>query len=349
MKKSLIALAVLAASGAAMAQSSVTLYGRLDVGLNITSNEVESANPALVQASNDQTKIDSSMMNSTFWGLKGSEDLGGGLKANFDLQAGFAVDTGSPAVGSTSLFERRAVVGLSGGFGAVNLGRQYTAYDTLRAATNNLQDANLATTNNVWKTGAPGYANRISNSIRYDSANYSGFRAAVSYGFGENDNLGTNLGDATDNLAVALVYAAGPLGLGVAYQQEKLAQTNAAINQDELKNLLFAGYYDFGMVKLTGGYNMAETDTRDDDEWQIGVSAPLGASADVAFGYSDVSSSGTGGDLDGQGWSMVGRYNMSKRTTLYAGYAYTEVESIASGSIKQTNDSNFALGVRHTF
>ena len=116
--------------------------------------------------------------------------------------------------------------------------------------------------------------------------------------------------------------------------------------------MLFGASYDFGMAKLTGSYNMAENDTREDDEWQIGVSAPLGANADISFGYADSSSSGAGkADLDSTGWSVVGRYNLSKRTTLYAGYASTEVEN-ASGTkpgINQVNNSNFALGVRHTF
>lgn len=346
MKKSLIALAVLAASGAAMAQSSVTLYGRLDVGFNFTDKETEGANPV---ASEDQMKIDSSMLNTTYWGLKGSEDLGGGLKANFDFQDQFSVDTGAAR---NTLFERRAIVGFSGGFGAVNLGRQYTAYDDIRAASNNLWDSNLAQTGVVWTGGVADYQNRISNSVRYDSPSYSGFKGAISYGFGENDQSGGNLGDATDNLAVALAYAAGPLAVGFAYQQEKLVQTNALINQDENKYMLFGASYDFGMAKLTGSYNIAENDKREDDEWQLGVSAPLGANADIALGYSSSNSTGTGlAELDASGWSVATRYNLSKRTTLYAGYASTEVEN-ASGTkpgVNQVNNSNFALGVRHTF
>ena len=76
---------------------------------------------------------------------------------------------------------------------------------------------------------------------------------------GENDQSGGNLGDATDNLSVHVKYAAGPLLVGVAYQQEKLAQTNALINQDENNYLLFGASYDFGMAKLTGSYNKPRT------------------------------------------------------------------------------------------
>ncbi|MCJ7800409.1 MAG: porin, partial [Polaromonas sp.] len=104
MKKSLIALAVLAASGAAMAQSSVTLYGRLDASLAQSKTEVTG------QADVKQTGINSNNLNTTFWGLKGSEDLGGGLRANFGLESGFNMDNGA-ATGT--LFERKAIVGVS--------------------------------------------------------------------------------------------------------------------------------------------------------------------------------------------------------------------------------------------
>lgn len=347
MKKSLIALAVLAASGAAMAQSSVTLFGRLDVGFNFTETETVGTNPV---ASNDQVKIDSSSLNTTFWGIKGSEDLGGGLKANFELQSQFGVDTGTA---SGTLFERYATVGFSGGFGKVNLGRQYTAYDALRGATNNSFDSNLSKTGAVWATGVNDYSLRIANSIRYDSASFGGFSGAVAYGFGENDSLGTNLGDATDSASVHVKYAAGPLVAGIAYQVEKQAQTNPLVSQDENKYLLIAGSYNFGMFALTGGYNQAENDTRSDDEWQVGVSAPLGANADVALGYAESSSEGAGLDsLDGSGWTLVGRYNLSKRTTLYAGYASSEVQKDVAGSLNSKNEvqsSNLAIGVRHLF
>lgn len=349
MKKSLIALAVLAASGAAMAQSSVTLYGRLDASIGKTTTETTGAAPV---AETDQTGINSSALNTTFWGLKGTEDLGGGLKANFKLESGFAIDTG---VGNTGIFERTATVGLAGGFGAVNLGRQYTAYDTLRGATNNVWDSNFSTTGTVWKTGVPDYSNRISNSVRYDTPNFGGISGAVAYGFGENDNSGTNLGDATDNMSVHIKYAAGPLLVGVAYQLEKQAQTNPAVNQDENKYLLAGASYDLGMAKLVGSYNRAENDTRSDDEWQAGVSVPFGAFT-VAAGYSQSTSEGSGlADLDGKGYTLVGTYDLSKRTSLYAGYKYAEVESYSAaaaavnGGISSTEASQYAVGVRHTF
>jgi predicted porin len=329
MKKSLIALAVLAASGAAMAQSSVTLYGRLDASIGRTTTE--STGTAKVS----QTVLDQSQLNTTFWGLKGTEDLGGGLTANFKLESGFEMDTGK-ATGT--LFERTATVGFAGGFGAVNLGRQYTAYDSLRGATNNVWDSNLATTGAVWKAiGVTDYTNRINNSVRYDSPVYSGFSGAVAYGFGENKTATT---DATDNVSVHVKYAAGPLLVGYAHQEEKLA--TAATNKYDL----FGASYDFGVAKLTGSYNQAKNGTLKDKEYQIGVSAPFGAFT-VAAGYSKAKTdNGAAADLDGTGYTLVGTYDLSKRTTLYVGYKATDVDTSATTT---TEASTFAAGVRHTF
>jgi predicted porin len=352
MKKSLIALAVLAASGAAMAQSSVTLYGRLDASVGQTTEDKTSAG---VVTENDQTRIDQSQLNTTFWGLKGTEDLGGGLTANFKLESGFALDTG---VGNTGLFERTATVGLAGGFGAVNLGRQYTAYDSLRGATNNVWDSNLATTGTVWKTGVTDYTNRISNSVRYDSPVFSGISGSVAYGFGE-DKTATL--DASESISLHIKYVAGPLLVGYAHQEEKL-QNGTLAKTDPITGVITPGAaatatytnkydllgasYDFGVAKLTGSYNQAKDSNTKDKEYQVGVSAPFGAFT-VAAGYSKATSEEAGrADLDGEGYTLVGTYDLSKRTTLYVGYKSTEVEASATA---KTEASTFAAGVRHTF
>lgn len=336
MKKSLIALAVLAASGAAMAQSTVTLYGRLDASL--AQKKTEKTGAAEVK----QTGIDSSNLNTTFWGLKGSEDLGGGLRANFGLESGFAIDTG---VGNTGLFERKAIVGLSGAFGSVDLGRNYTAYDALRGATNNMYDSNLATTGDVWNTGIKDYSNRTSNSIIYNSPSFGGFSGAVAYGFGENKQVAPNVGDATDIASLHIKYANGPLLVGYAYQEEKQSQVVGTPSDKNKYNLIGASY-NFGMAKLVGSYNQAKNNTLKDKEYQVGVSVPFGAAA-VAVGYSRSKSEGFNANNKGTGASIVGTYDLSKRTTAYAGYEQAKVETF-NGTIT-TKTSNVAAGIRHTF
>lgn len=335
MKKTLIALAVLAASSAAMAQSSVTLYGRLDAGLGQTKTTINGVGEK-------QVGINSSNLNTTYWGLKGSEDLGGGLRANFNLQSRFALDTGAV---SGDMFSRLAIVGLSGAFGSVDLGRNYTAYDTLRSATNNVFDSNFATNSAVWGNGIADYSLRTSNSVTYTSPNFSGFSGAVGYAFGENKNVATNVnGSATDTASLHIKYANGPLLVGYAYQEEK--QLAVANVQDKNKYNLIGATYDLGVAKIVGSYNTAKNNTLKDKEYSVGVSAPFGA-ATVAAGYSSSKSEGFNANNKGTGYSLVGTYDLSKRTTLYVGYMQSKTQTV-NGSI-ETKATNVATGIRHTF
>lgn len=125
MKKSLIALAVLAASGAAMAQSSVTLYGIADVWVGRTSVTTAAG------VKTNTSVLQSGGLGGSRLGFKGTEDLGGGLKAVFALEQGVAVDTGA---GGT--FNRQSYVGLAGGFGQVTFGNTWTAMDDVLGASN---------------------------------------------------------------------------------------------------------------------------------------------------------------------------------------------------------------------
>ena len=336
MKKSLIALAVLASSGAAMAQSSVTLYGLVDAYVGHTSTTTTTyVGTVGTSVKTNQNVVNSSGANNSRWGLKGTEDLGNGLKANFVLESGFATDDGT-AVGAQ--FGRQAFVGLSGDFGAVSLGRQYTAYFALYTATNNLYDTNLATTSAVWGRGIAKHSDRASNSIAYTSPVFSGVSGAVVIGLGEDKAPGVPV---SQNNSLHIKYANGPVLAGYAYQEEK---TGAATN----KYNLLAGSYDFGVAKLTAGFNMAKNNTLKDKEYQVGVSAPFGA-ATVAAGYSYSKSEVTATSVTSkaQGLSLLGTYSLSKRTTLYAGLNATNFKN---GAGNTTNKSSVvAAGVRHTF
>ncbi len=333
MKKNLIALAVLAAAGAASAQSSVTLYGRVDAGL-VSAKAVDAAGVSLTQ-----TKLDSNVLNNSLWGFKGTEDLGNGLKANFVLEAGMNMDDGTASTykvngKDVTGFNRKATVGLSGGFGSVELGRNYTAYDTLRGATNNTADTNMAVTNNVWAVGGD-YANRTDNSIRFDSNTYSGFSGAVAYAFGENKAPGL---DSTDTLSLHVKYANGPLLVGYAHQA-----LQAATGADTKYNLV-AGSYDFGVAKLSAGYNKGERAGSEDQEYQVGVSAPFGATT-VYFGYANGKQENNAGVTleERSGFNLAATYALSKRTTAYAGYKSYELKN------SKVENTVYGVGVRHVF
>lgn len=347
MKKTLVALAVLAASGAAMAQSTVTLYGVADTWFGQTETGVGAAKVK-------QTVIETNGMNSSRWGLKGAEDLGGGLKAVFQIESGFNIDTGAQT-DAASLFNRQAFVGLAGGFGSVTAGRQYTAYDALRGATNNTYDsAGFTTTGTVWGFGAVAdYASRVNNSVAYTSADFGGFSGAAVVGLGENKGPGVGGADidANQNLSLHVKYAKGPVLVGYAYQEQKAqngATTALSTGTNSTKYNLIAGSYDFGVVKLNAGYNTAKVNDNSDKEYQLGLSAPIGTSANVAIGYTKSKGEVAGATTsNGKGYSVVGYYDLSKRTRLYAGASKAIADNNAGVDTAQT--TKVGMGVRHNF
>ena len=209
-KLTLVAGAVLAlvSTTSALAQSSVTLYGIVDAAFVYTTKQ--SAVPAAPPVTNPVTPptprgasvgstaaIDGGQLATSRWGMRGSEDLGGGLKANFQLEGTIANDIGAGGSGTASLFDRAATVGVSGGFGAVTLGRQNAlAVDAMGAVDPigfsqpgiNPNVAFSALNNSI----ATGYGTnngatslRQNNSIRYALPTMSGFSGAAMYGFGE--------------------------------------------------------------------------------------------------------------------------------------------------------------------
>ena len=365
MKKTLIAFAALSAiAGVAQAQSSVTLYGLVDAYIGQTSREVDSTIAGASVAKLKQNVVNGSGQNNSRWGMRGTEDLGGGMKALFVLEGGFQPDTGASATISNqggSLFGRQAWVGLSSGFGTVGLGRQYPAYDDLRGATNMIYDSNFATTGTVWGTGLQDYQSRSSNAIKYVSPDFAGFSGTVSYGMGENKTATT---DAENVASIYIKYANGPLLVGFAHQREKQVASTAnslfaslapvTVNSTRKYNLLGASY-DFGVAKITAQYNQAKGETSatasaSDKEVNVGVSVPFGAAA-IAAGFSRAKSDGSGagnaGSNKGTGVSLLGTYALSKRTNLYTGFLVTKVET--ANAATETKASTFGLGVKHLF
>ena len=366
MKKSLVALSVLAASGAVMAQSTVSLYGIADAFVGsrqITGISLSGGN--MVTLEQRQSVLDSSGLNSSRWGLKGTEDLGGGLKANFVLESGFDISNGAS---TGTLFGRQAFVGLSSDLGALSLGRQYGAYENVRSAFLSAQGNSPAfdatngvpltqtlakyAVNGAFTFGSPsvatdintaavggrigawaGYQARIDNSIRYETPNISGFQAAVVYGFGENKNVPANT-PATKNASFSLTYINGPIALGLAHQDDELAK------DFHLKNTAIGGNYDLGLAKIFLAYNQAKyTGLAKQNEWSVGVRAPLGATTLVAqYARSN------GDDLGkSQSLGLSAEYSLSKRTTAYAAFNQTNAyQNLVKNNV-------YGLGVRHTF
>ncbi|MEI6002149.1 porin [Paraburkholderia bengalensis] len=243
MKKSLLALAALGAfAGAAHAQSSVTLYGIIDEGFNYTSNVQTAGTPR--RSGNHLYNLSSGVLQGSRWGLRGAEDLGGGLKAVFVLEGGFDVNSGALGQGG-DLFGRQAYVGLSSQFGTVTMGRQYDSVvdyvgpleagdqwgGYIAAHPNDLDNFNNA--------------NRVNNAIKFTSANYAGLT------FGGMYSVGGVAGATGKNqiYSVGAGYNNGPLVLGVGYLNVRDPNTSFWGNQP---NASATGGNNIGNATLTG-------------------------------------------------------------------------------------------------
>lgn len=328
MKHSLIALACLACAGSALAQSSVTLYGRID-----TSAGFEKIDGAKT------TRLSSGQLSTSRLGLRGAEDLGGGLAANFNLEGTLGSDTG--AVGSASgFFDRQSWVGLSGGFGSFKAGRTDTAFDDIRdlSVVNNLWDSEFSPTKIAYRAGVGDYSSRAVNMVRYDTPRIGGFSAGVSHALDESSDQERDLN------AVNLRWRGGALDVGVAFQQQK----HEAAPASDREYLALSASYKADAWKLSGGYQRARdgADTTD-DEYTVGVAVPFGA-FELSAGHA-WSKSETSGDTSAKGraFAVGGTYALSKRTRLYAALLDGEIEDGAGATV--TDRRLFAVGVRHDF
>ncbi|MGC4364961.1 porin [Hydrogenophaga sp. R2] len=354
--KQLIAVAAMALSGAAMAQSSVTVYGRLDasIGSAKVGNITNGAGPANV------TQMFSNNITTSRLGFRGTEDLGGGLSALFIIETGFSPD----APGQTVLGDRAAVVGLSGGFGTIKLGRHDTSFDDIRdlMVSSNLWDSgNLASTETVLSTGATttngvgglrDYGDRANNQVRYESPSFSGLTFGVSYGFDEEASPVKK-----DVVAYNLRYKAGNLDVGVAYQENSQAGFNATtpansyLITDDLKYTTVAAAYNFGLFRVSGGWNQAKevnvaTPVKA-NTYTVGVNVPVEA-WDFSVGYSTAKAKRAGAAFEkGSAFSVGATYSLSKRTRAYAALTNGDIKDAAGTKIRQRDI--YALGLIHTF
>jgi GBP family porin len=357
MKKTLLALAVLGSfSGIASAQSSVSVYGIVDAGIV---NERGGAAGSV-------TKLTSGVGSASRLGFRGTEDLGGGLSANFVLESGFRLDTGELDNSSNRLFNRQSFVGLKGGFGAVNMGRQYTPYYlTLSSVADPFGAGYAGSAKNLFP--AVGNNTRTDNAITYSSPNVAGFTGDLSYSLGE--QAGSN--SAGRQFGAAVGYANGPLNVRLAYNNKNTDVVAPTASNNISTNTLLAANYDFRVAKAFLAYGLdkgpvsaqlpnttnpfggtAATASTDSRDILVGVSVPFGASTVLASYIRKDDKTALNQDADQ--WAIGYTYAMSKRTSLYSSYAriknkngagYTVGNNTEAGS----GDKAFNLGVRHSF
>jgi len=303
MKKTLIALAAVAVSSAAMAQ--VTLSGRIDAA--VTSETVTAANGTT-------SSVGTQLANGTVTGSRltfaGTEDLGGGLKAVFAFEQRFSIDTGTDA----GAYLGNAFVGLSGGFGTVHMGRTYTAFN------DDLGQSSTAGDTGFTPNLMPAFSSRGANTIKYVSPTMSGVSLTASTSLKESKAAGTK-----DINAVMLSYGAGPLQLALAQQTEAAG---------DVTNISAA--YDLGMARISIGSGSLDGANSGNDStgMTFGVTIPMGAMS-VSLGYeSGETETNAGAKVsESSGFGVYANYAMSKRTSVYAGYKNATTENAAGAKI----------------
>lgn len=370
-KSSLLLLAAgLTSAGAAFAQTNVTIYGIVDTSVHYLSNA--NANGS------SNIRLDNGAIANSRIGFKGTEDLGGGLKAMFQLENGFSSDTGA-AMQNGALFGRQSWVGLQGGFGKVRVGKQNTPlFDLLGDHFDPLTVANYAS--NSWLPVAASLV-RTPNMVRYDG-DFGPVSAGVSYAFGEKAGS-TRTGS---QFSSALRYTAGAFAIGGGFQQT----VSSANSSDKHTAWNLSASYDFGTTKLfggwfnikdsagfTGAYMAADGDTspwttastltatagnqRKDNGFFLGSSykATNALTLTGALYYDkskNVSYTGLGNVGDGTRYTLAGwaEYALSKRTQLYTTIDYNKAKDAAVYELTNSASGKNSLttvgvGIRHIF
>jgi predicted porin len=353
MKKSALALAVLAAltlNTAAHAQSNVQVYGLIDAG-------VERVNHA---AANDGsvTRVISGGKNTSRWGLRGSEDLGGGLKAVFNLEGGILLDTGAQ---DGALFKRQANVGLEGGFGRVVIGRSFTTtydlvikFDPLGFAPN----YSWATSGSATGPSKYGMTTAFDNLIKY-----TGHTGDFTYG--ATIGLGEQAGNQADGRKYAIggSWISGGIGLMAAYEQVNGTTLAATGNRDQTTAYHLGADYRTGPWRATlgmRGYKLesgkaATPDLRGDTYW-AGLTYLVRAwTLTGAVYHINTKDLPAAKDADPTMTVLRAMYSLSKRTDLYLAAAHASADHGQLVGLSR-DDPGFAstqtgvtAGIQHRF
>ncbi|HJV84083.1 MAG TPA: porin [Noviherbaspirillum sp.] len=343
MKKTLLALAVMGAlAGTASAQSNVTVYGVLDIALNVADNGA-SANSRTISLDNG-TQLPSRI------GFKGVEDLGGGLSASFQLENGFNSDSG--AITQTGrLFGRQAWVGLNGAFGSVKFGRQWAPLFLALAEIDPFEVGLAGDASLMFGSGT--YPLRTDNTVNYSLPAMNGLTGQVSYILGETPGSTS----ANRQYGVGLGYANGPINVQFGYHNANSTNTTVApATVADAKHLLLGGVYDFGVVKAHLGYGDSTRDSTvagsavKDRNWMAGLSAPIGVGT-LMFSYIRNNVRNVA-NADSTMLALGYSHALSKRTSVYTSYSHTSNEANAAmgGAAANGNDTSlFNVGIRHKF
>lgn len=360
MQKKLIALAVagLVAAPAFAATSNVDVYGQIDFSVNWVNSDVPT--------SIDDTDMVTGKSNASRIGFKGSEDLGSGMKALWQVETEFLSGSNNNTATYGSL--RNTFVGLGGGFGTVLAGRHDTPYKLatgkLDMFADSVGDYNAIIGAEDGVFGSSQFDLRVDQTVAYITPTFSGFHAAVAYvslkaeeaaAINENQTAWSMMG----------MYENGPLFASLAYEKHNGMVAAAATTDADAWKIGLG--YTFGNAKIAAIYESQEeggaaATVTDHDAWWLGGQYAMGNIVlKAAYGQrddSDVAGAADGGEM----WALGADYNLSKRTKAYIAYAKTDNDAAGNtvlfgtdattngtGGLAGNSASIISLGVRHSF
>jgi predicted porin len=354
MKKTLIALAALAAFGSASAE--VTLYGKVDVGLSNTTTTGGTDQGLQVLGNNYETSR---------FGIKGGADLTGGVKAIFQLEEGFKLGDGSNKA-ANSTFNRVSMAGLTGSFGTVSAGLQWSPYDSAWGW-DALEYNGFSAANTVFYSGAHGdngtgnggFGN-VKNSIQYTTPDIAGFNASIMYANGADKTATT---DATKYIGVGANYVAGPLNVNFGYesvpssiQQATFTASNGTVftpaQGDKTGAYIIGASYNLGVATVGGAFEQANVDyaggTAKDSGYTFGVSFPVSKQTTLAASYAKETTTLNGasdGTATGFGAQVI--YNWTAQMAVYGGVVQSKKTVVSYTA--ETTSTTYAAGLRYNF
>lgn len=326
------AMGLAAAACAASAQSSVTIYGITDVAVERASNGAGVSATRLVSGQGSTSRL----------GFRGAEDLGGGLRAIFNLEMAVNMDTGTGGgTGGALVFNRQSWVGLAGNWGQITFGRQFRPEARAVFGMDPFDAGSVASPPNT-------YANtvfRSDNAAIYETPRLGGFVGRLMYAFGERAG---GVPGALDDVGGSIQYYNGPLYAAYAFDSLR----NAAANDRRTWHTV-GGSYDFGVAKLYGAYRLRKEDAAGLDErnYWLGIGVPVGAlTLQGTVGRVD---DRTFRQRDAKGWSVGAEYVLSKRTDVYFRYANLRNDNGATfgldNGINGPHPKSLDVGMRHRF
>lgn len=330
MKKIAIKVMVMSMiSGAAWAQSNVTIYGVADAGLVLERGGL----------AGNVSNVSSGVASGSRLGFKGKEDLGNGLAANFVIENGFSMDTGAAGQGGL-LFGRQAWVGLSGSGGTLSLGRQYSPfYKAMRDVADPFAVGLAGSATNIFASNT-----RVDNMVEYATPRVAGFAGDFAYGMGE------AAGDAAKNrtLGASASYLKGPLSLVLAHNQRENGTASA-----HSRNTVLVAKYVCGTISAHAAHavnrDLAGAGSKDT---LLGASAQFGVDRVLVsvIAHRD----DTPAKRDARQYALAYLHALSVRTDLYAAWGHVNDRNGATFKIGNATDAGTGttglnLGMRHVF